>query len=47
MENVGLNGELQDDKMVHALLTQRNTPDLECKLFPAQILLGCRLNDLI
>ena len=39
MENVGLNGKLQNDKMV---LTQRNTPDLGCRLSAAQTLLGCR-----
>ena len=43
MENVGLNGELNNDRMVQALLSQRNTPDLECKLSPAQILLGRNL----
>ena len=39
MENVGPNGELEKDKMVQALLTQRNTPDPGCKLSPGQILL--------
>ena len=32
MENVGSNCELNNDKMVQALLTQRNTPDPGCKL---------------
>ena len=32
MENVGPNGELENDIMVQALLTQRNTPDPGCKL---------------
>ena len=45
MENVGQNGELENDKMVQALLTQRNTPDPGCKLSPAQILLGRNLKD--
>ena len=45
MENVGSNGELNNDKMVQALLTQRNTPDPGCKLSPAQILLGRNLKD--
>ena len=40
MENVSLNGELNNDRMVQALLSQRNTPDPVCKLSPAQILLG-------
>ena len=31
--------------MVQALLTQRNTPDLGCKLSPAQILFGRSLKD--
>ena len=33
--------------MVQALLTQRNTPDPGCKLFPAQILSGRNLKDLL
>ena len=45
MENVGPNGNLNNDKMVRALLTQRNTPDPGCKLSPAQILLGHNLKD--
>ena len=40
MENVSLKGELNNDRMVQALLSQRNTPDPVCKLSPAQILLG-------
>ena len=43
MENVGPDGNLENDKMVRALLTQRNTPDPGCKLSPAQILLGRQL----
>lgn len=45
MENVGPNGCLENDRMVRALLTQRNTPDPGCKLSPAQILLGRNLKD--
>ena len=45
MENVGPNGDLDNDIMVCALLTQRNTPDPGCKLSPAQILFGRRLKD--
>ena len=45
MENVGPNGDLENDKMVRALLTQRNTPDPGCRLSPAQILLGRNLRD--
>ena len=40
MEKVGPSCELNNDKMVQALLTQRNTPGPGCKLSPAQILLG-------
>ena len=43
MENVSLKGELNNDRMVQALLSQRNTPDPVCKLSPAQILLGRNL----
>ena len=35
-----LNGELNFDRLVQALLTQRTTPSLGCKLFPVQILFG-------
>ena len=38
MDNAGPNGDLDNNKIVHALLTQRNTPDPGCKLSPAQIL---------
>jgi len=42
MENVGPNGELENDRMVKSLLMQRNTPDPVCK---AQIILGRNLKD--
>ena len=45
MENFGPNGELNKDRMVQALLTQRNTPDPGCKLSPAHILLGRNLKN--
>lgn len=45
MENVGQDGNLNTDKMVRALLTQRNTPDPISKLSPAQILFGRALRD--
>ena len=45
MENIGPSGDLNTDKMVRALLTQRNTPDPTCKLSPAQILFGRPLRD--
>ena len=39
--------DLNTDKMVRALLTQRNTLDPTCKLSPAQILFGRSLRDTI
>ena len=45
MENVGPDGSLNTDKIVRALLTQRNTPDPTSRLSPAQILFGRPLRD--
>ena len=45
MNNIAANGSLDTDEMVRALLTLRNTPDAGCKLSPAEILFGRRLND--
>jgi len=45
MDNVGPDGTLNTDKMVRAMLMQRNTPDPACKLSPAQILFGRPLRD--
>ena len=45
MDNISPNGDLDNDKMVRALLVQRNTPDPGCKLSPAQILFGRPLRD--
>ena len=45
MDNVSSNGSLDNDAMVRALLSHRNTPDPGCKLSPAQILLGRPLRD--
>ena len=45
MENVGPDGNLSTDKVVRALLTQRNTPDPASKLSPSQILFGRPLRD--
>ena len=45
MDNVGLDGNLNTDKLVRALLMHRNTPDPGCKLSPAQVLLGRPLRD--
>ena len=44
-DNVSSDGKLDNDKMVRALLTLRNTPDPGCKLSPAQIVLGRQLRD--
>ena len=44
-DNIGQNGELNTDKVVCALLQQRNTPDRDCQLSPAQILFGRPLRD--
>ena len=44
-DNVGANGILNTDNVVRALLQQRNTPDKECKLSPAQVLFGRSLRD--
>lgn len=45
MENVGPNSELQNNKILQALLTHTNTSDYGCKLSHVQILLGCILKD--
>ena len=45
MDNISPNGDLDNDKVVRALLIQRNTPDPGCKLSPAQILFGRPLRD--
>ena len=44
-DNVGVNGTLDTDKVVRALLQQRNTPDKDCNLSPAQIIFGRPLRD--
>ena len=45
MDNIGPSGDLNNDCVVRALLTYRNTPEPGCKLSPAQILLGRPLRD--
>ena len=44
-ENVDANGNLDNDRVARALLQQRNTPDKDCGLSPAQVLFGRPLND--
>ena len=45
MDNISATGDLNNDQIVRALLTQRNTPDPGCKLSPAEILFGRQLKD--
>jgi len=44
-DNVGVDGTLNTDKVVRALLQQRNTPDKDCQLSPAQVIFGRSLRD--
>ena len=44
-DNMADNGSLNTDKMVWALLQQRNTPDRDCRLSPAEVLFGRGLRD--
>ena len=45
MENVGPDGNLNTNKVVRALLTQRNTPDPISKLSPAHLIFGQSLRE--
>ena len=38
--NMGLDGSIDNDKVVRALLQLRNTPDSKCKLSPTEGLFG-------
>ena len=44
-DNIGPNGTLNTDKVVRALLQQRNTPDKDCQLSPAEVIFGRTLPD--
>ena len=44
-DNMAENGSLNTDNMVQSLLQQRNTPDRDCKLSPAEVLFGRGLRD--
>ena len=44
-DNMAENGSLNTDNMVRALLQQRNTPDRDCQLSPAEVLFGRGLRD--
>jgi hypothetical protein len=44
-DNMGEDGNLNTDQVVRALLQQRNTPDRDCQLSPAQVLFGHPLRD--
>ena len=43
--NIGPGGDLNTDDVVCALLQQRNTPDRDCSLSPAEVLFGHALKD--
>ena len=45
MENTGINGSLNSDKVGRALLAYRNTPNKDTGLSPAQMLFGRNLKD--
>ena len=47
MENVGSNGELNNDIMIQVLLTQINTADPGCKLSPCTDPFGTKFKGLI
>ena len=44
-ENMGVDGSIDNDNVVRALLQLRNTPDKDCKMSPAEVLFGRTLKD--
>ena len=46
-DNIGPNGTLNTDKVVRELLQQRNTPDKDCQLSPAEVVFDRTLPDTI
>ena len=45
MANVDADGSLNNDNFLRTMLTQRNTPDADCKQSPSQIILSHPLRD--
>ena len=45
IESISSNSELNNERMIQALLTHRNRPEPGCKLYPAQILLERNFKD--
>ena len=43
--NIGPTGSLDNDRFLRALLQQRNTPDPDCSISPAQVIFGKPLRD--
>ena len=45
MNNISVNGTLDKEELVRALMRLHNTPDTTCKLSPAKVIFGRRLRD--
>ena len=45
MSNISQTGELDNDKLLRAMLQQRNTPDPDCNVSPAEIVFGRNIRD--
>ena len=44
-DNLGLNGSVNNDEIMRALLELRNTPDRDCNMSPGEVLFGRPLKD--